>query len=149
MRTARSGITESSNVLWSHNFMPQPTEDETPELATNDEWRTIMVRARKDRGLSQEQLGDEVGATQVSISKIESGENSSSKFVLPICRTLGIPEPAHFADEQQREWSQLGHLLRHKSPGQYQAALRLLHSMADAAEQGTTEAEPAPPHRRR
>lgn len=136
--------------MWSHNFMSHD-EHELPELATNEEWRLIMARARKDHGLSQEQLGDDVGATQVSISKIESGEHASSKYVLPICRRLKIPEPAHFADEKQREWSEIGHVLRNRNPDQYEAMLSLVRSMAKAAEQATKadESEANPPARRR
>ena len=29
------------------------SSDPGPELATNEEWRAIMIRARKDRGLTQ------------------------------------------------------------------------------------------------
>lgn len=122
--------------MCSYDFVP---EEDMPELATNDEWRAIMIRARKDHGMTQEQLAEAVGASQVMISKIESGAASSSTYILRICRVLKIPEPMHFANEEQREWSQLGHLLRRTSPDQYQAALRLLRSMVKQAEHAATE----------
>jgi transcriptional regulator with XRE-family HTH domain len=119
--------------LWSHNFVASEDDNE-PELATNDEWRKIMVRARKTHGLTQEQLADEFGVSQVTISKIESGAFGSSKLVLPISRRLKIPEPQHFADNEQREWSQLGHVLRHHGGAEYDAALQLLRSMVKRIE---------------
>jgi transcriptional regulator with XRE-family HTH domain len=128
---------ESYKALWSHNFVASEDEQE-PEIATNDEWRAIMVRARKGHGLTQEQLAEDVGTSQVMISKIESGVTGSSKLVLPICRRLSIPEPQNFADEAQKEWSQLGHLLRHKGGDQYEAALQLLRSMAKRIEEADT-----------
>lgn len=122
-----------------------------PELATNDEWRGIMVRARKAHKLSQEQLGNDVGLSQVMISKIESGESTSSTYVLRICRRLSIPEPTHFADERQKVWSQYGHVLRHRNPEQYEAALRLIESMVKQVEQDADAAieEPPQPERRK
>lgn len=123
-------------------------EEETPELATNEEWRLIMVRARKDHSMTQEQLGKAVGTSQVMISKIESGEAGSSSFVLAICRVLNIPEPVHFANEEQREWSQLGHVLR-QQPERYRAALNLLKLMVEQEERAESEETPPPGEPRR
>lgn len=124
---------ESYKSLCSYNFVAS-TDDETPEIATNEEWRGIMVRARKQYGLTQGQLGDAVGTSQAMISKLESGEAGASSLVLAICRRLSIPEPQHFANEEQKEWSQLGHVLRHKGGQEYEAALALLRSMAKRIE---------------
>jgi transcriptional regulator with XRE-family HTH domain len=65
--------------------------DDNQEIPTNDEWRDIMVRARKDKELTQAQLAARVGTSQNMISLIESGEVESSQFVWPICKTLDIP----------------------------------------------------------
>lgn len=128
--------------------------DKEPELATNEEWRAIMTRARKARGLTQEALGSKVGTSQVLISRLESGNLGASSFVLAICRELEIPEPQHFADDDQREWSQLGHVLR-RHPDRYQAAMGILRALADAEGPAATQSDesstPAPddPRRRR
>lgn len=108
----------------SHALVPTQADD-MPNLATNEEWRRIMVRARKEprdgfpKGLSQEELGRRVGCSQVQISKIENGEDQSSTFILPICRVLGIEPPEHFANEKARAWSELGSVLRHDDPDEY------------------------------
>jgi transcriptional regulator with XRE-family HTH domain len=138
------------NTCGDITFVTDPNE-EMPELATNEEWRGIMIRARNAHGLTQKQLGDKVGLSQVMISKLESGESSASTHVLRICRVLQIPEPVNFATDEQKEWWQLGHVLRARNPDQYEAALRLLRSMVDAVEQETAETQPPPqrPIRRR
>lgn len=144
MSKASTAITEGYKPLWSHNFVAD--DEEMPELATNEDWRGIMVRARKAHNLTQTQLGDDVGLSQVMVSKIETGEAGSSTFILRICRRLSIPEPMHFANEQQRTWSQMGHVLRYRSPEQYEAALRLVESMVKQlepqADQPTDEQKP-------
>jgi transcriptional regulator with XRE-family HTH domain len=141
-------ITEGYKPLWSHNFVAYH-QDGDPELATNDEWRKIMVRARKQHDLTQEELGDDVGITQVMISKIESGAASASDRVLAICRRLSIPEPQHFANDDQREWSELGHALRHKGSDAYQAAIQLLRQLAKQTDEAAREPDPARTDRRK
>ena len=144
MITARGFITESYKPLCSHNFVADEQEH-MPELATNETWRGIMARARKTHGLTQGQLGDDVGLSQVMISKLETGESESSTFILRICRRLSIAEPQHFANERDRHWAELGHLLRLKATGQYDATTALVESMlkkledAEAANDETTE----------
>lgn len=134
---------EGYNPLWSHNFM---VNEDDPELATNEEWRGIMVRARKAHGLSQDALAGKLRASQALISKIESGEVSSSSLVLPICRLLSIPLPEHFVDEFERSWVQLGRALRHRSPNQAKATLELIKSIVEqAGEPGAEEKRDAIP----
>jgi transcriptional regulator with XRE-family HTH domain len=128
--------------LCFHDFVDDLGE-EMPELATNGEWRTIMARARRDQGLSQAQLGDTVGLSQVMISKIESGESSSSTFILRICRRLQIPTPSHYADEESRHWSELGHVLRHGDPEQYEAMMRMIETVTRRIQEAQTEAHEA------
>src|SRR6185312_12868168 len=115
MDVASATITGSYKQLCSHDFVDDHGE-EMPELATNDEWRRIMIQARKDQGFTQASLGTEVGLSQVMISKLEGGESTTSTHILRICRVLSIPEPRHYADEQSRSWSELGHVLRHGDP---------------------------------
>ena len=103
-----------------------------PELAFDEEWRGIMVRARKEHGLSQDGLAKLVGSSQPLISKIESGLVGSSELVRPICDALSIPEPNNFANEDDRAWVQLGRLLRARNPEQYRRATSLVESMVDS-----------------
>lgn len=49
-----------------------------------------MHRARKDAGLSQQQLADAVAATRQTIGLIEAGTyNPSLRLCTAICKTLG------------------------------------------------------------
>lgn len=93
-----------------------------------------MVRARKDykgEGLTQAELAMKVGTSQNMISLIEAGEVVSSQFILPICEALSIPPPMHFAHEDQRTWSQLGHVLRYKSMKKFRRAMALVEAMVE------------------
>lgn len=112
---------------WSHNFM---SNQEEPELATNRNWREEMIAARESAGLTQEQLGKIVGATQVSISKIETGEHGSSKFVRPICRALKIYTPEHYATDEDRIFMHELSEVRRNFPERYRAVVDLVHSIA-------------------
>lgn len=103
---------EAHNALCSHNFVSDL--DDEPELATNDEWCSMMIRARKDHGLSQEELAAKFGASQAIISKLEKGVIGASKLVRPISVLLSIPLPEHFLNEADREWIMLGRALRHR-----------------------------------
>lgn len=86
-----------------------------PELATNEE-RAAAVAAREAKGLSQREVGQKVGTSQNVVSLIESGKVESSSFVLPISRLLGISPPQFHESDEQRQWVELGHLLRSKDP---------------------------------
>ena len=105
--------------------------DPAPELTTNSEWRAIMIRARKEHELTQKELGAKVGTSQNIVSLIESGEVSSSQYVLPICKVLGIPPPRFFENEDDAAWSQLGHLLRTKNMKQFRRAMALIEAMIE------------------
>jgi len=59
---------------------------ESEILATN------LKRHRQFKGLTQKQLGERVGLSQDSISKIELGkyENPGMKYLINICRELDV-----------------------------------------------------------
>lgn len=119
--------------------------DAKPELATNPTWRGIMVRARKTHGMTQGDLGKAVGLSQVMISKIETGESGGSSEILAICQALSIQAPQHYADEWQQKWAELGQVLRQHNPGQAEAALALVKSMADNEEARAVRSEEVEP----
>lgn len=50
-----------------------------------------LLFAREKRGLSQEQLGEKAGVSQVTINHIETGRNASSKKLVDIARALKVP----------------------------------------------------------
>lgn len=156
IRNARALITVSYKRACFHAFVSE-TDEDMPDLATNDEWRGIMVAARKQarppdypEGMTQKQLGDIVGCSQVQISKIESGADGSSKFVRRISKALGIPEPRHFVDEDDKAWWQAGHVLRHKNPQRWKILLQLAEEDAKRAMAEEPEASaPLPPEKRK
>ena len=152
-------MTNASSKTTESNFQPclydeVQTGQEEPELATNEDWRGIMVRARKDHGWSQENLAEKVGSSQAMISKIESGEARTSTLVMPICRALGIPPPEHFVDEFEKEWQRLGRALRYRNEQQARAARSLIESMVrqyeelDKLEQSVPLPDPSPTKRK-
>lgn len=98
-----------------------------------------MVTARKAKRLTQKQVGARVGTSQNIVSLIESGEIESSSYILPICKYLGIAPPQFHESEDQRQWAQLGHLLRAKSPRQFKRALALVESMIEDAADAVTD----------
>lgn len=91
-----------------------------------------MIAARKAKGLTQKQVGARVGTSQNIVSLIESGEVGSSSYILPICKLLGVAPPQHHESEDQRLWSELGHLLRTKNKKQFRHALALVESMVES-----------------
>lgn len=106
--------------------------DEMAEIPTSDEWRGIMVRARRERGLSQEALGRIVGTSQNVISLIEKGPPDglgSSSFVQRICHALDIPLPQLHLDDDDKAWASLGRKLRATNLERFRAALRLVESI--------------------
>jgi transcriptional regulator with XRE-family HTH domain len=121
-------IRRNYKAPWSHGFVTE--EGDLPELATNDEWRGIMKRARMEHGLTQAELARKVGTSQVMISNLESGAATSSKYVLRICRELEIPVPEHFADDVDRAWAQLGRVLRAKGLDKQKAATEVVRALA-------------------
>jgi transcriptional regulator with XRE-family HTH domain len=137
--------------LWSHTYV---ADDERPEIATNETWRAIMVKARKDHdGMTQAQLGEKVGCSQVMIAKIETGASTSSEFIMPICRVLGIAPPMHYVAEWQRRWDEIGTWARHRTPEQFAATMQMLEATkqeldrADAAAKARAEEPPKPDDR--
>lgn len=106
-----------------------------------------MVRTRKSyggEGLTQKELGARVGTSQNIISLIESGEVSSSQYILPISNVLGISPPQHHESERQRAWSELGHILEHKSTRKFERAMALVEAMVEDDEGGKDEDEGGP-----
>lgn len=62
-----------------------------------------LQQARKDRGLTQEQLEAESGVSQAAISSIERGlvTNPAFSTVLKLAKALGVrPEQLRFAQRQ-------------------------------------------------
>lgn len=113
-----------------------------PELATNDEWRGIMRRARATRGWSQAELAQRVGTSQNMISNIESGSVRASQFVMPICEQLGINPPMFYLDEDDRSWIQLGRVLRARDMEVFRRALALVEVMAETASRAASAPDP-------
>ena len=65
-----------------------------------DEKNERMRAARTNRGLSQQELADAVGATRQTIGLIESGRyNPSLKLCTAICKELGMTLDGLFWDE--------------------------------------------------
>ena len=148
MVTASLQTTQGYGATCFHRLVTE--DEEMPEIGTNEEWRTIMIRARKDAGLSQEALGERVGLSQPMIWKIETGASPSSTYILRICRALSIPAPEHFATEWQQDWSRLGHVLRTQSPDQSEAAINMVRAMVKAlAKSEATESMPQDPEPKR
>lgn len=60
------------------------------------------IRAlRRQRGLSQEQLGELVGFSQSKISKIENGDWDSLSDLRLIAKALGVPIEELVSDETE------------------------------------------------
>ena len=65
-----------------------------------DEKNERMRAARTNRGLSQQELADAVGATRQTIGLIEAGRyNPSLKLCTAICKELGMTIDGLFWDE--------------------------------------------------
>lgn len=86
------------------------------DVPISKEWGAMMQRARKARGMTQDDLADATGATQPTISDMEAARLGGSKFVPPVCAALGIPSPIFFAkDEYDERWVEAGRFLRARS----------------------------------
>lgn len=119
--------------------------EEFPELATNEEWRAMMIRARTSQKISQDALAERAVAmapnllrgSQAVISRLESGDIASSRLVVPICRILDIPLPSHYVDDTERKWIELWRRLNEKDPARAAATLQFLRSqVGDPDENG-------------
>lgn len=100
-----------------------------------------MVATRKLKRLTQKQVGARVGTSQNIVSLIESGEVEGSSYILPICKLLGIAPPQFHESEDQRQWAEMGHLLRTKNKKQFRRALELVESMLEDVEAGAPQHE--------
>lgn len=97
-------------------------------------------------GLLQKELGAKIGTSQNTISMIESGEVSSSKYVLRICRILRIPPPQHVEstlDADMQRWLERGQRLYAKDPEKLKQFLVLVEGMLGI--DPNTEPEPPKP----
>lgn len=88
-----------------------------------------MVATRERKELTQSELATRIGTTQNTISLIESGESSSSRHILPICKVLRIPVPMHYVSAEQQRWAIAGHRLEEINPDQFQQVLSLVETM--------------------
>ncbi len=120
-------------------------EDERPELATNKEWRDEMRRVRKSLSMSQQVLADAIDADQGDISKIETGEVGSSKYILPICKALGIEPPEHFVDENSRLWIRMLEAVRASDRPLAKAILENIKAFNDELEAERQRLSEPPP----
>jgi transcriptional regulator with XRE-family HTH domain len=157
---ATANMPRSYKAACSHRFV---ADLDPPELATNEDWRGIMQRARKaykvdGKAMTQDQLAERVGRrirerwpnstvetpSQALISKIESGDTKSSKVILAICDVLSIPAPEHTADEEDRSWIRLGRVIRGGDPDEFKHLLATLEKIAAQVSKEETEPGPQP-----
>lgn len=103
-----------------------------------------MVAARKAKKLTQKQLASRISTSQNIVSLIESGEIESSSFILPICKQLGIAPPQFHESEDQKLWTQFGHLLRLKNRKQFRRLLALVESMVEDNNEDSASDDPSP-----
>jgi len=52
----------------------------------------MLILAREARGLSQEELAEQMGVKQGTLSKIENGLLDVTEYLQKICDTLNFPE---------------------------------------------------------
>jgi hypothetical protein len=79
-----------------------------------------MAEAMERAELNDRELAEKVEATQPMIWNIRKDpKTKTSTLVMPISRVLGIapPEFRDLLDDEQLEWSRLGHILAHADPG--------------------------------
>jgi transcriptional regulator with XRE-family HTH domain len=112
------------------------TPEEAPELHTTEYWRGMMRRARQGKGLSQEGLAAAMAKrfqiSQAMLSRIESGDVSSSKAIVFICDELGIPLPQFVTgDELDLRWQEAGMVLRRRSPNFFEQQLKVVETLID------------------
>lgn len=158
----------SYKTAWSHDFV---TDIDPPELATNDEWRRTMRKARKDhkvdgKSMTQEDLADSVwkvmrqrwpeskhsaeAPSQAALSKVESGDVKKSVYVIAICTVLSIPQPSHYVDDDNRAWAEAGEYMRHKFPEEFARHLEMLEERmrSEKAKEEAAATEDQPPVKR-
>jgi transcriptional regulator with XRE-family HTH domain len=108
-----------------------PQLRDRPEVPTTAHWRMAMRQARESRGISQADLGRRVGVSQNVISKIESGQQESSEFVVAICKELSIALPfALFTDDLDERWFQAGQLMRKKDERMFRGQVLAMEALA-------------------
>ena len=132
MRTTSSSIPVSHNPAWSHSFV----EDvDPPELATNEEWRRTMRKARKDHVTDGKSMTQ--GDLAEAIWKVMRQRWPQSKH--------SAEAPSHYVDDDNRAWAEAGEYMRHKFPEEFARHLEMLEERMrseKAKEEATTEDQP-------
>lgn len=113
---------------------PRVTRDaddvEHPEIPFTAEWGRMVRNARKQKGMSQEQLAKDARVKQSLISQIEKHIVKSSRAVVPISRVLGIPLPLPRAgDELEERWVNAGRALRWSNESGFKGLLAAAESL--------------------
>ena len=102
-------------------------------IPTNEQWRGLMERARKEKGLTQGQLAGKVGCSQPNVSDIENGKVKQSTDVPAICGVLSIPLPFIFVgDEIDSRWVDAGRILRHHNPSLFERQVENIEAIVEA-----------------
>lgn len=63
-----------------------------------------IKRARKEKNLTQEQLGELMGVQRAQISKIESGKNLNFSTIARAFKAMGIPANLAFGEVSLSLW---------------------------------------------
>lgn len=120
--------------------MPTPSRLEIREAVTQHEvptspyWRGVMRRVRKALKVSQDELAELVGCEQPTISGLETGRITGSRYVEAICRALDIPKPyILIEDEWDERWVDAGRVLRARNKDVFRNYLRIFEIEAGAA----------------
>ena len=102
-----------------------------------------MTRIREERGLSQTQLAEMIGANQATISKIERGQgNPTLTMIRRIAAALECSPPDLFSRDalQLRVMEAINAI----DPARREAALTVIEAMAERQRAQDTEDLPAP-----
>lgn len=101
-----------------------------PKIEITPEWRERVAAAMTDQQISQERLGRMVGTSQNTIALILNGKHASSRYVAPICKVLGVPLPARYADDLARQLSELGEEIRLHDPEIFESLIQFAENLA-------------------
>ena len=102
-----------------------------PEMPTTTHWRAEMRQARERLNYTQADLGRRVGVSQNVISRIETGEQEASEFVLSISKVLNISPPfAMFTDALDERWFKAGRLIRQHDERMFSAQVSSMEAFA-------------------
>ncbi|MEK9646078.1 MAG: helix-turn-helix transcriptional regulator [Alphaproteobacteria bacterium] len=121
-------------------------------MAVTAEWCAAMRAARKAQNVSQAALAKAVGASQPTISTIESGVDDqgrpvASSHILAICRHLKIDPPVIGQSAAMLRWIAVGRALEHRDPETLAQWLATLERTVQSLAPATTAATPDRPLR--